>query len=72
MTENHVYKVIEIVGSSPNGIEDAINAAVGRAAQTLRNIRWFEVAETRGHVEDGRVAHYQVRLKIGFTMDGAN
>ena len=67
MSDN-VYKIVEIVGSSPTGIEDAIEKAITRASSTLRDIRWFEVKETRGHVEDGRVAHYQVTLKIGFTL----
>jgi flavin-binding protein dodecin len=67
MSDN-VYKIIEIVGSSPTSIEDAIEGAVARAASTLRDIRWFEVKETRGHVEDGKVAHYQVTLRIGFTL----
>ena len=70
MSDN-VYKVIEIVGSSPTSIEDAIEGAIARAAATLHDIRWFEVIETRGHVEGGKVAHYQVTLKIGFTLDGA-
>jgi flavin-binding protein dodecin len=69
MSDN-VYKVIEIVGSSPTGIEDAIEGAIARAAATVRDIRWFEVVETRGHVEGGKVAHYQVTLKIGFTLAG--
>ncbi|TFI59169.1 dodecin domain-containing protein [Sphingomonas parva] len=69
MSDN-VYKIVEIVGSSTTGIEDAIEKAITRAASTLRDIRWFEVKETRGHVEDGRVAHYQVTLRIGFTLDG--
>jgi dodecin len=68
MSDN-VYKVIEIVGSSPSSIEDAIEGAIVRAAKTLRDIRWFEIVETRGHVEGGKVAHYQVTLKIGFTLD---
>ncbi len=67
---DHVYKIVQIVGSSPTSIEDAVQRAVERASQTLREIRWFEVVETRGHVEGGRVAHYQVTLKIGFTLDG--
>ena len=67
MSDN-VYKIVEIVGSSTMGIEDAIEQAISRAATTLRDIRWFEVKETRGHVENGRVAHYQVTLKIGFTL----
>ena len=67
--DEHIYKVVELVGSSSGSIEDAIQAAISRAGATLRNIRWFEVVETRGHVEGGRVAHYQVRLKVGFTLD---
>lgn len=69
MSEN-VYKIVEVVGSSKSGIEDAIEKAIARAASTLHDIRWFEVKETRGHVENGRVAHYQVTLKIGFTLGG--
>lgn len=65
---DNVYKIIEVVGSSASGIEDAIEKAVARAASTVQDIRWFEVKETRGHVEDGRVAHYQVTLRIGFTL----
>ena len=70
MSDN-VYKIVEIVGSSTSGIEDAVEKAIARASQTLRGIRWFEIKETRGHVEDGRVAHYQVTLRIGFTLDDA-
>jgi len=66
---NHVYRIIQVAGSSQNSIEDAIQNAVGRASRTLRQVGWFEVLETRGHVEDGRVAHYQVTLKVGFTLD---
>jgi dodecin len=65
----HVYKVIDIVGSSETSIEDAIAVAVERASQTLKNLRWFEVVQTRGHIEEGRVQHYQVMLKVGFTLD---
>ena len=65
----HTYRLIEVVGSSPTGIDDAIKEAVADAAKTIRNIRWFQVVETRGHVEDGKVAHFQVTLKIGFTLD---
>jgi hypothetical protein len=68
MSDN-VYKIIEIVGSSETGIEDAVQKAIARASTTIREIRWFEVKETRGHVEDGRVAHYQVTLRIGFTLE---
>jgi hypothetical protein len=67
MSDN-VYKIIEIVGSSPASIEDAIQGAIGRASRTLNGIGWFEVKETRGHVEDGKVAHFQVTLRVGFTL----
>ena len=65
----HVYKIEEIVGSSENGIEEAIEGAIVRAGKTIRNLDWFEVKEIRGHIEDGEVAHYQVKLKIGFKLD---
>ena len=65
----HTYRLIEVVGSSPTGIDDAIKEAIADAAKTIRHIRWFQVVETRGHVEDGKVAHFQVTLKIGFTLD---
>jgi len=66
---DHVYKVEEIVGSSEDGIEDAIEVAITRAAKTLRHLAWFEVREIRGHIEEGEVAHYQVKLKVGFKLD---
>lgn len=66
---DHVYKITELVGSSPSSIEDAVNQAVARASTTLRNLRWFEVVETRGHLDGGKVAHWQVTIKIGFTLD---
>lgn len=66
---HHVYKKVEIVGSSPDGIEDAVNTAIERAGRTIRNMRWFEVAETRGQIVDGKVAHWQVTLRIGFTIE---
>lgn len=66
---DHIYKIIELTGSSPNGIEDAINKAVTRASKSVRNMRWFEVIETRGHIDEGKVQHYQVTIKVGFTMD---
>jgi len=66
---DHVYKTVELVGSSAQSIEQAIQNAVARAAKTLRNLDWFEVIETRGHLQDGKVAHYQVKLKIGFRLD---
>ena len=65
----HTYRLIEVVGSSPTGIDDAIKEAIVDASKTIRNIRWFQVVETRGHVENGAVAHFQVTLKIGFTLD---
>ena len=65
----HVYKVEEIVGSSETSIEEAIATAVDRANRTLRNLGWFEVVQTRGHIENGKVRHYQVTLKVGFTLD---
>jgi flavin-binding protein dodecin len=69
--DDYIYRVIEIVGSSQSGIEDAIRAAVERANSTIRNLRWFEVARTSGQIEDGKVKHFQVTLKVGFTMEGA-
>ena len=68
---DHVYKIIELVGSSETSIEDAINTAVSRAAETVRNLRWFEVAQTRGQIENGKVHFYQVVLRVGFTMEDA-
>jgi hypothetical protein len=66
---DHAYKIVELVGSSPKSIEAAIDNAIARASKTLKNLRWFEVLETRGHIEDGKVGHYQVTLKVGFTLD---
>ena len=66
---NHVYKIIEVVGSSPESTDAAIRNAVAKAAESVRNLRWFEVVETRGHIDDQKIAHYQVTLKIGFTLD---
>jgi dodecin len=68
---DHVYKVIELVGSSTTSIEDAIQNAIARAASSVRNMRWFEVVETRGYLEDSRVAYYQVTIKVGFTVEEA-
>jgi hypothetical protein len=65
----HVYKKIEIVGSSPNGFEEAVQNALERASKTIRNMRWFEVGESRGYIEDGKISHWQVTLKIGFTLE---
>ena len=69
LEKDHVYKILELVGSSDKSIEDAIKNAVGRASRTLRQVGWFEVVQTRGHVEEGKVAHYQVILKVGFTLE---
>ena len=69
MSQNHVYKSIELTGSSPTSIEDAVRTAIAKASESLRNIQWFNVTETRGHVKDGKVAHWQVTLKIGFTLE---
>jgi flavin-binding protein dodecin len=66
---DHIYKKIELVGSSPKGIEDAVNNAVDRAAKTVRNMRWFEVSEIRGHIADNKIDHWQVTVKIGFTLE---
>ena len=66
---DHVYKKIELVGSSPDGLQQAIESAVAKANETIRNMRWFEVVETRGQIVDGKVAHWQVTVKIGFTLD---
>ncbi|MGE0802062.1 MAG: dodecin [Lautropia sp.] len=66
---DHVYKLLELTGSSKTGIEDAVQTAIAKASQTVRNIHWFEVVETRGHVADGKIAHWQVTLKVGFTLE---
>ncbi len=66
---DHVYKMTELTGSSKTSIDDAIRNAVARAGKTLRNMRWLEVTDTRAHLEDGKIAHWQVTVKIGFTLD---
>jgi flavin-binding protein dodecin len=66
---DHTYKVTEIVGSSPDGIDAAIRNGVARASTTLRNLDWFEVTEIRGHLQDGAVGHFQVSMKVGFRLD---
>jgi flavin-binding protein dodecin len=66
---NHVYRVVEVVGSSPDGVDAAIRNAVTRAARTTRNLDWFEVTQIRGQLADGDIAHVQVGLKIGFRLD---
>jgi flavin-binding protein dodecin len=67
---DHTYRVTEVVGTSPEGIETAIRNAVGRASETIRNLDWFEVTEVRGQIEGSQVAHWQVGLKIGFRLEG--
>jgi flavin-binding protein dodecin len=66
---NHVYKSVEITGTSPDGVNEAINGAIDKASQTLRNLDWFEVVSVRGQLDDGKVAHYQVTLKVGFRLE---
>jgi flavin-binding protein dodecin len=69
LMSDHVYKTIELTGSSTKGMEDAVHRAIDRASKTVRNMRWFEVIETRGHIENGSIAHWQVTIKVGFTLD---
>ncbi len=69
IVSGHVYKIIDVVGTSTVGVDDAIRTGIARAGQSVRNMRWFEVAETRGHIEGGAVSHVQVHLRIGFTID---
>jgi flavin-binding protein dodecin len=66
---NHVYKLLELTGSSPTSSDDAVLRAISKASESVRNIQWFKVTETRGHVQDGKVAHWQVTLKVGFTLE---
>ena len=66
---DHVYKSVEITGSSTAGVKEAIDRAIAKASETLRHVDWFQVEDIRGHVEDGKVAHYQVTLKIGFRLE---
>jgi flavin-binding protein dodecin len=68
---NHTYRVTEVVGTSPDGVEMAIRNALGRAGETLRNLDWFEVTQIRGQIEGSEVAHWQVGLKVGFRLDDA-
>jgi dodecin len=67
--DDNVYKTTEVVGSSTEGVEDAVRRAVDKASQSLRHLRWFEVSEIRGHLADGAIGHWQVTVKIGFTME---
>jgi dodecin len=68
-TEDHIYKILELVGSSEDSIESAIQNAISRASKTIRAMKWFEVVQTRGHIEKGPVRHYQVTLRVGFTLE---
>ncbi|WP_079204136.1 MULTISPECIES: dodecin [Pseudomonas] len=68
MSDHHTYKKIEVVGSSKNSIDEAINNALQECSKSVRNLDWFEVLETRGHIENGKVGHYQVTLKVGFRL----
>jgi dodecin len=65
----HVYKMLELTGSSPTSIEDAVKNAIAKAAKTVRRMQWFQILETRGHIEDNVVSHWQVTVKVGFTLD---
>ena len=67
--KNHVYKLIELTGTSTKSIEDAINNAINRAGKTVKNLRWFQITETRGDIDKNHVAHWQVTLKVGFTVE---
>ena len=69
MTDHHTYKKIELVGSSPTSIEEAINNALAEAGKSIKHLEWFEVVDTRGHIEDNEIAHWQVTVKIGFTLE---
>ena len=66
---DHVYKSVEITGTSPDSVQAAIDVAIAKAAESLRHLDWFEVVHVRGHIEDGRVAHYQVTMKVGFRLE---
>jgi flavin-binding protein dodecin len=67
--DEHIYKIIQLAGSSEISIEDAIQSAITKASNSLHHLRWFEVLETRGQIADGRIKHYQVVIKVGFTLD---
>jgi len=69
--QDHVYKLVDLVGTSTSSIEEAIQNAVSRANETIRDLRWFEVVQTRGHIEDGKIDHYQVVLRVAFTLEAA-
>lgn len=66
---DHIYKLVHLTGTSTTGIEDAVHNAIKRAAKTIHNMRWFEIIETRGHIDNNTVQHWQVTLKVGFTLE---
>lgn len=66
---DHIYKLLELTGSSPKSMEDAVEKALAKASKSVRNMRWFQVTDTRGHIIDGKIDHWQVTLKVGFTLD---
>lgn len=67
--KDHVYKILDLAGSSEKSIEDAVQNAIARASKTIREMKWFEVLQTRGHIENGAVRHYQAALRVGFTLE---
>lgn len=67
--DDHIYKTVELTGTSTDSVDDAIRKAISRASKTLRNLRWFEVSNVRGEIRDGHVGHFQVTLKVGFTLE---
>ncbi|SDI86953.1 dodecin [Pseudomonas abietaniphila] len=71
MTDHHTYKMLELVGSSTTSTDDAIQNAIAQAAKSVKLMEWFEVLETRGHIENGKVAHFQVTIKVGFRIDNS-
>lgn len=71
MSDHHVYKKVELVGSSRNSIDEAIQNALDQGAKSIKNMEWFEVTETRGHIENGKVGHYQVGVKVGFRIENS-
>jgi len=68
-SQAHTYKLVELVGSSPNSTDEAIRNAIEAAGKSLRNLDWFETTEIRGHIADGKIAHFQVKLKVGFRIE---
>ncbi len=71
MSDHHTYKKVEVVGSSPTSIEEAIQNAINTCSKSIANMDWFEVVETRGHISDSKIAHFQVTIKVGFRIEGS-